>query len=379
MVRFAVALALALAAALTLVSAPAASAAPRWLDGVLKTEIQNVNCVSQIVGSPYLEAEIGASVGQYVDDASPVVGEVFDVHLVVGTIGNECAGTRPKLEIALPPGVTPAVGGPHTIRCWLRSSGSQPFGPVSAAEGCPTTVRPGTTNHPSISNWISLDPNPGSPAAPAWPLPQGAQLEIQVPVVADRVMNGIGDTTGCVCVVASVQTINGISRPDNAFTWASGMPSTGAYQHLFVFAAPPGGGAPGGGTLPSAPPAGPTGGATGAPGAAAQGPGAAAPARPKVRLPTRASRAALRGGRVRAKLTGLQRGDRVRVRVMRGRTTLAQGRATARGARLSVRLQAARSATVRRQLRRRGAVKVVVSVTRRGRSVPVAGATLRLT
>jgi hypothetical protein len=36
-------------------------------------------------------------------------------------------------------------------------------------------------------------------------------------------------------VVASVTTINGESRPDNSFTWGSSFPSSGAYQHLFVF------------------------------------------------------------------------------------------------------------------------------------------------
>lgn len=371
-------LTIALAAALALALAATASAAPRWQDGVTTFDIQNVNCSSIILGQPRLEAEVGVAVGQYVDDGSPVVGEVFDIRLTVGVVGLTCAGTAPRLEIALPPGVRPAVGAQHSIHCLLQSTTSGPVEPVTAAQGCPDQVRPGLTSHPSIDNWISLDPVPGSPAAPLWKLPRGSILEIRVPVVADRVMNGIGDPSGCACAVASVETISGTSRPDALFTWSASAPRSGAYQHLFVFPAPARGGTSGGGTAPSAPPAGPAG-APGAPGSVAPGSSATTQAGPKLRIPKRATRAALRAGRVQAKLTGLQRGDRVRVRVMRGRTTLAQGRATARRATASVRLRAGRSAKVRRQLRRRGAVKVVVSVTRSGRSLRVAGASLRLT
>jgi hypothetical protein len=160
--------------AVLLVIAGSAHAAPRWLDGTISYEISNVNCPSQILGSPYLETEVGAYVGQYVDETapSPVVGEVFDIHIVVSTLGNECAGTRPSIEFALPPGVTPAIGNGQTIRCYMRSDSSQPFGPVTAAEGCPTTLSPGVTNHAQIGTWYALNPPPGTPAAPAWPLPQ---------------------------------------------------------------------------------------------------------------------------------------------------------------------------------------------------------------
>lgn len=375
-------LVLPLTAALLLATAAGSSAAPRWSDGKLATEIQNVNCPSLIFGSPYAETEVGAYVGQYVDDGSPVVGEVFDVHLVVAVLGNECAGTRPKLEIALPPGVRPAVGGAHAIRCWLRADSSQPFGAVTAAEGCPTALGPGTTNHPAIAGWLSLDPAAGTPAAPAWPLPQGAQLEIQVPVVADRVLNGIGDPSGCVCAVASIQTVNGISRPDDAFTWASGSSSTGAYVHLFAFPGPGGGaanpGPPGpGGSGTGGSPFGPFGppGPSGAAGVVPAAPAAA----PALRLARRVSRAALRRGKLRARLSGLQRGDRIRLRLRRGRTTIAQGTATATSANATVRVRAGRGRSARRALRRIGRLSVVVTVTRSGARVRTLRSSVRLT
>ena len=126
-------LTLALAAALTLALACTASAAPRWQDGPMKFEIQNINCSSITFGPMRLESEVGVSVGQFVDDASPVVGEVFDVRIVVGTVGFNCSGTRPQIEIALPPGVAPAVGGQHTIRCFLQAPGAPEPAPVRVA------------------------------------------------------------------------------------------------------------------------------------------------------------------------------------------------------------------------------------------------------
>lgn len=348
MLRFA----LAVAAALTLVFAAPASAAPRWSDGVTRFEIQNVNCSSMILGQPRLEAEVGVAVGQFVDDASPVVGEVFDIRLTVGVVGLTCAGTAPRIEIALPPGVTPAVGAQHAIRCFLQSRTTGPVEPVTTAQGCPDTVRAGLTSHPAISNWISLDPIPGSQAAPLWMLPHGSILEVRVPVVADRVMNGIADASGCVCVVASVETLNGASRPDTAFTWSASSPRSGAHQHLFVFPAPP-----------AAP--------------AAQQPAGAA--RPSLRFPARAARSALRARGVRATLAGLQRGDTVTARVLRGRTTVAQGRARATGASASITVRALRSTVARRALGRAGAARVVVTVTRGGKTVATLSRPVRLT
>lgn len=219
----------------------AAVAAPHFSDGVANTSIMNVNCPSMIFGSPYLESEVGFWVGQYVDDQSnpmsPVVGEVFDLRLVVATLGNECAGTAPQLEIALPPGVTPAVGGAFTIRCYTSNEigNDAAWQSLPSSAGCPTTLDPGFTNHPNISTWYGLNPNPATYGSPLWKIGQGATVQIHVPVVASRLMNGIGDTSGCSCVVASVKTINGHAMPDSQFTWALSSPTGTAYQPLFVF------------------------------------------------------------------------------------------------------------------------------------------------
>lgn len=106
---------------------------------------------------------------------------------------------------------------------------------MPSSAGCPTTLDPGFTNHPNISTWYGLNPNPATYGSPLWKIGQGATVQIHVPVVASRLMNGIGDTSGCSCVVASVKTINGHAMPDSQFTWALSSPTGTAYQPLFVF------------------------------------------------------------------------------------------------------------------------------------------------
>ncbi len=152
---------------------------------------------------------------------------------MVATVGNECAGTAPRIEIALPPGVKPAISQAHRIFCFFSPDLSN-WNEITPAQGCPASVGPGLTNHPLISTWYGLNPDPGF-GFPQWLIAQGTAMEIRVPVVANRQMSGFGDPSGCVCVVASVTTINGESRPDDLFNWSSGSPASGAYQHLFVF------------------------------------------------------------------------------------------------------------------------------------------------
>jgi|GEM_PF-5283994 len=325
---------------LTLLPATAAHASPRWLDGPLTNDIVNPNCTSLIFPPAYYEYEIGAYMGQYVDDDSPVVGEVFDLHLVVATLGNNCSGTRPALEISLPPGVTPATGsGSPGIRCYIRADSSQDFEAVTAQQGCPSRLRPGTTNQTALDPWYSLNPEPGSPAAPAWYLPQGAQIEIQVPVVANRTMNGIGDLTGCVCAVASITTVNGSSLPEPGFSWSSPSPQSGAYINLFVFPARNGGG--GNGT-----------------------------ARPKLRLPAELR---LRQKKAWISLSGLQNGDRIAVRAKLRRKLVARATGTARGSTISLKLKPLRSRRAARSIRLGGKATVEATVKRAGKVV----ATLR--
>ncbi|MGI9557657.1 MAG: hypothetical protein ACR2N5_06920 [Solirubrobacterales bacterium] len=216
-------------AALTVVVlAPAgtASAAPQWSDGQIAQDIDILSC-----GGGLPEKEIGAYVGQFVDPdlPSPVIGEIFDVHVVVSTIGNSCAGTAPTIEMALPPGVSLALSKKVGIRCFLGPFGN--MGPVGSE--CPDAPgTPGITNHPATAPWYNLNPDS---SFGGWPLPTGNAVEIQVPVKANRLMSGIGDPSGCSCVMAAVHTVNGESQPNFGFTWAQGLPSSGAYQPLFVF------------------------------------------------------------------------------------------------------------------------------------------------
>ncbi len=339
--------------ALVLLPTAVADAAPRWSDGPLTNDIVNPNCTSVIFPPTYYEYEIGAYMGQYVDDASPVVGEVFDLHLVVATLGNNCSGTRPVLEIALPPGVKPATGsGSPGVRCYIRADSNQGFETVTAQQGCPSQLRPGTTNHTALGPWYSLDPEPGSPASPAWYLPQGAQIEIQVPVVSDRPMNGIGDPDGCVCAVASITTVNGASVPEPGFTWSSSSPQSGAYINLFVFPAKSGGDD---GKIKD------EGNDNGN-----DGDGDGGNARPRLKLPAK-----LRLSKKKAwvSLSGLRKGDRITVRAKLRGKLVARAGGTARASKLSLKLRPLRTRRAARSIELGGKATVVATVKRSDKTV----------
>ena len=211
--------------AAVLAAAPA-SAAPHFFDGTAENGIPILGCIS---GSP--EFEVGTYVGEYVDEnlPSPVVGEVFDVHIVAAAIGNSCAGTAANLEIALPPGVTPAISKQHRIFCFLGPIGNM----QQVGEECPDQLGPGLTNT-RAGPWYSLIPDGNFPA---WPLAQGSAVDIRVPVRSSRILNGFGDTSGCVCVLGSVSTSNGDVHPEFGFDWPQGSPGTGPYLSMFVFRA----------------------------------------------------------------------------------------------------------------------------------------------
>lgn len=221
--------------ALALFTGGEADGKPHWSQGPIRTDIQNLNCSSIALGSPYLEYEIGANLAQRVDRCRPRVGETFYIQLLVATIGSNCVGTRPRIELALPPGVK-AVGMKRPgIRCLLRNPGSKRFRRVGARNGCPRKLLPGVTHHPHVKTWYSLNPPKGTARYPAWNMPQGTYLKILVPVRAKRRMSGIGDRHGCACAVAAIRTMNGTSMPGPRFSFRGPAPSTGPYVNLFAF------------------------------------------------------------------------------------------------------------------------------------------------
>jgi hypothetical protein len=214
--------------------APRAQAAISWLDGNTGyTYVDRTACFGS-----YGDLEFAALTSELVDQTipSPVIGEVFDVRIVVASIGAACVPSRPEVEIALPPGVTPALTKQVGIRCLYGDIA----GPKSPIGNCPTKISYLSGIHPRISKWI--DVNPDSQVDPLWPIPQGKAIEIRVPVRSNRRMFGIADTSGCVCVVGRVYSATGIPGydeiiPENLFDFSRQSPgdANAAHVRMFVF------------------------------------------------------------------------------------------------------------------------------------------------
>ncbi|UMG93264.1 hypothetical protein [Nocardioides sp. TF02-7] len=157
-------------------AAPTAQAAVEWNDGAARyTRV--LNCPSVIWGSPYYENGIGAYAGHAVDLATdqPKVGEVFYVHVQVFGLGNPCAGTLVQPTFNLPAGASFARD--HPIQCYVNGAGGN-----APNNNCP--------------GWDHLDANGAyynrnqGDYPSVWPIPQGVDFEIRVPVRADRPHTG---------------------------------------------------------------------------------------------------------------------------------------------------------------------------------------------
>jgi len=118
----------------------------------------------------------GSWVGYYgTNDVTwPRVGDVYYVHLVVGVIGNECAGgIAPILELGLPPGTQFAISPAFPVYCYYTN----PLGQTSqVTSGCPQSASAGL--YGARFNWPYL-------------LPYATYLEMQVPVISSQQLNGI--------------------------------------------------------------------------------------------------------------------------------------------------------------------------------------------
>ena len=338
--------------AAVLIAAEAADAAPSWRVGTIERSAV-LNCPSVIGGFPY--SEVGAMVDAevHVDDSDlPKVGEVFYVRTVPAAIGQPCAGQHVAVELVPPAGVELAIGAQTPVVCGYADIDTGALTEIGPGEGCPQRPQAGVFGH-------AFNRSVGDPA---WPLPYGKALIIQVPVRAQRPLKGAaGGTVSCPraegeppCPAEqagdnlqfAVHVLDG-----NASPWLS--------PHVPLFVEPaPGGTAPppGGGSTPS-----PDGGST--------PPGATSPApvaRLRVRAPRRLRvRRALRGAKVRvelpaaaakvvAQLRGRLRGRRRRLIARAVRRDVAAGT-------LKLRLKPRRGAA--RALRRTRRVRAVLRMS----------------
>ena len=197
-----------------LLSAPAAVAAPGWIDGGAKY-VYATNCASIIFGSPYIEAEAATYASFYADPNNlPDAGEVFYIRMVAAGLGRPCSGYYANFELQLPGQLRFAISSDFPVFCYALRSGSNTWQRETAS--CPQGSGQGRYGR-------SFNPTSGTPA---WPLPPGTFWQVQVPVYSRTRLSGDR-------FVAPTQIIDG-----------SGSPYTDPSQNLYVERAEPAGGFP---------------------------------------------------------------------------------------------------------------------------------------
>ncbi len=200
-------LALACACA-AIASAPAAAPAAQsgWLDGGI-SYTYTTNCSSVIFGTPYMEALSGHIAGFYVNDPWQGVGEVFYLRTIITTLGAPCAGPYAIPEFALHQDMELAISDRYPVLCYVQFPNESQFKKVGSSE-CPQQPQTGR-----YSRSVRFAP----PGKGGWALPQGAWVQVQIPVYVRKQFKGMGgpnDKESCGgCFHAPSQMLNGELDP----------------------------------------------------------------------------------------------------------------------------------------------------------------------
>jgi hypothetical protein len=209
---------LALACACTAIAvAPAAAPAAEsgWLDGNI-SYTYTTNCASVIFGTPYMEALSGHMAGFYVNDPWQGVGEVFYLRTIITTLGAPCAGPYAIPEFALHQDMELAISDRYPVLCYVQFPDENQFKKVGSNE-CPQQPQTGR-----YSRSVRFAP----PGEGGWALPQGAWVQVQVPVYVKKQFKGMAgpnDKENCGgCFHAPSQMLNGDLDPTGfAKQWAT--------------------------------------------------------------------------------------------------------------------------------------------------------------
>jgi hypothetical protein len=98
-----------------------AASAPEWIDGTPVTQT-SIDCLG---GGAQALTQSGVGYWGATDSSSPNVGDVYWMHLLVGT-GQTCANALPsgldtKTAVYLPPNTQLAIDSTHKVRCFFTA------------------------------------------------------------------------------------------------------------------------------------------------------------------------------------------------------------------------------------------------------------------
>ena len=153
--------------------APQAPAASSWYDGLIEYSTIT-NCASIIFPPEYEEYGVGTYVGFLADPnaGQPAPNTTYYAHVVIYGLGNACSGMRAYIDLALPSNTALAITNVNKVFCFYDGA------PLTPAD-CPQTL-PASSLNPGAFQIPSSD----AAHAHTWPIPQGHNLEIQVPLVS---------------------------------------------------------------------------------------------------------------------------------------------------------------------------------------------------
>jgi hypothetical protein len=164
-----------------LAASPVAEAKRKWVAGTIERSTV-VNCPSLIDGFPYTEVGAVANAEAFLDSHRlPRVGRTFYVRTEPGAIGHPCASQAVAVEIVLPRGVKLSITHRTPIRCAYWDIDTRKVSKVGRSGGCPRKAKHGV---------YGLALNRTGSKGPAWDLPYGQALRIEVPVRSKRRLKG---------------------------------------------------------------------------------------------------------------------------------------------------------------------------------------------
>ncbi|MCJ7724081.1 MAG: hypothetical protein MUP03_08110 [Anaerolineales bacterium] len=154
-----------------------AYASSAWYDGSIEYSTI-LNCWSIINGTPYYENGAGTYVGYIADPTAgqPEPNTTYYVHVVIYGLGNSCSGMYAYIDIGLPANTALAINSTDKVYCFYDG------GLIPDAE-CPQSL-PASSYNTGMYKVPSINPNQ------TWPIPQGHNLEIQIPVRSTTPLSG---------------------------------------------------------------------------------------------------------------------------------------------------------------------------------------------
>jgi hypothetical protein len=168
-------------AGLALAAPVPALGAKKWIAGSIEKSTV-VNCPSLIAGAPIQEVGAVAN-AEFLADKNklPRVGQAFYTRTQPAAVGRPCADQAVGVELVLPAGVKTAISRKRPVRCFYIDIDSRQSTRVTRSQGCPQKTGNGAYGR-------SL--NRSGSQGPAWDLPYGKELSIEVPLRSSRKLKG---------------------------------------------------------------------------------------------------------------------------------------------------------------------------------------------